>query len=196
MPPDLEVAKGIKNRILAATDDSVQRILLHGSRVSGHAHPNSDCDVLVVMRDPVHDCVGEALRLSELFVDFPQPVDIQVWGEEEFEECRAVPATVAYPADRYGVVLYGHARGSSDARRPELDRVRPGRPAWAEMGAGAENLRGLAQIGFHAQQAVEKLLKAVLAAHDVVPEEHHDIARRSPRCGCSTVPRSMRSPAL
>ena len=35
----------------------------------------------------------------------------------------------------------------------------------------------MAQIGFHAQQAVEKLLKAVLASYDVVPEEHHDLAR-------------------
>lgn len=49
--------------------------------------------------------------------------------------------------------------------------------AWADLGAGAENLRGVAQIGFHAQQAVEKLLKAVLASYDVVPEEHHDLAR-------------------
>ncbi|MFL5385261.1 MAG: HEPN domain-containing protein [Longimicrobiaceae bacterium] len=49
--------------------------------------------------------------------------------------------------------------------------------AWAEMGASATSLRGIAQIGFHAQQAVEKLLKAVLASFDVVPEEHHDLAR-------------------
>jgi HEPN domain-containing protein len=49
--------------------------------------------------------------------------------------------------------------------------------AWAEMGAAAEKLRGVAQIGFHAQQAVEKFLKGLLAAHDVVPEEHHDLTR-------------------
>jgi HEPN domain-containing protein len=49
--------------------------------------------------------------------------------------------------------------------------------AWAEMGAAATSLRGIAQIGFHAQQAVEKLLKGVLASYDVVPEEHHDLAR-------------------
>ncbi|HKP75141.1 MAG TPA: HEPN domain-containing protein [Longimicrobiaceae bacterium] len=49
--------------------------------------------------------------------------------------------------------------------------------AWAEMGASTTSLRGIAQIGFHAQQAVEKLLKGVLASYDVVPEEHHDVAR-------------------
>lgn len=49
--------------------------------------------------------------------------------------------------------------------------------AWAEMGAVATTLRGIAQIGFHAQQAVEKLLKGFLASYDVVPEEHHDLSR-------------------
>lgn len=49
--------------------------------------------------------------------------------------------------------------------------------AWAEMGAAATSLRGIGQIGFHAQQAVEKLLKGLLASFDVVPEEHHDLAR-------------------
>jgi HEPN domain-containing protein len=49
--------------------------------------------------------------------------------------------------------------------------------AWAEMGAAATTLRGIAQIGFHAQQAVEKLLKGLLASYDVVLEEHHDLAR-------------------
>ncbi|HYH80079.1 MAG TPA: nucleotidyltransferase domain-containing protein [Longimicrobium sp.] len=106
---DLEAAHRIKNRILGAAGGSVQRILFHGSRVAGRARENSDFDILVVMRDPVHDCVGEALHLSELFVDFEQPVDIQVWGAEEFEECRPVPATIAYPADRHGIVLYADA---------------------------------------------------------------------------------------
>ena len=106
---DFEAAQRIKDRILDSAGDSVERILFHGSRVAGRARPNSDFDILVVMRDPVDDCLAESLRLSELFVDFEQPVDIQVWGADEFEECRTVPATVAYPADRYGTVLYAHA---------------------------------------------------------------------------------------
>ena len=106
---DERAAELIRNRIMEAAGESVERIILHGSRASGHARANSDYDVLVVMREPVGDCVGEALRLSELFVDFDQPVDIQVWEGQEFEECRVVPATIAYPADRNGRVLYAHA---------------------------------------------------------------------------------------
>ncbi|HYR07096.1 MAG TPA: HEPN domain-containing protein [Longimicrobium sp.] len=39
------------------------------------------------------------------------------------------------------------------------------------MGAAAAELRGTAQIGFHAQQAIEKLLKALLTAYGVEPED-------------------------
>jgi predicted nucleotidyltransferase len=119
LSPDLEAAQQIKKRILCAARHSVARIVFHGSRVARRARPDSDFDILVVVRDPVDDCVAEALRLSELFVDFEQPVDIQVWGMEEFEECRSVPATIACCADRSGLVLYPHA--GDDPEAAELD---------------------------------------------------------------------------
>lgn len=108
-PADRRVAEKIKTKLLEATGGSIQRIVLHGSRATGRARPSSDFDILVVMRHEVDDCVAESMRLSELFVDHQTPVDIQVFGHLEFEECRPVPATIAYPADRYGVVLYADA---------------------------------------------------------------------------------------
>ena len=84
----------------------MERIVLHGSRATGRARPTSDYDILVVMDGDVDDWVGESVRLSSLFAEFERPVDVQVFGREEFEECRPVPATIAYPADRFGVVLY------------------------------------------------------------------------------------------
>jgi HEPN domain-containing protein len=49
--------------------------------------------------------------------------------------------------------------------------------AWAELGAASPELRGVAQIGFHAQQAIEKLLKALLSTFQVQPEDQHSISR-------------------
>lgn len=91
---------------MAAAGASISRIVLHGSRVYGRARPSSDFDILVVMRHEVRDWVAENVRLSGLFVDHDQPVDIQVFRKEEFEVCRPVPATIAYPADQDGLVLY------------------------------------------------------------------------------------------
>ncbi|HEU0302390.1 MAG TPA: HEPN domain-containing protein [Longimicrobium sp.] len=49
--------------------------------------------------------------------------------------------------------------------------------AWAEMGASAPEVRGIAQIGFHAQQAIEKLLKGLLTAYGIEPEDQHSLSR-------------------
>jgi predicted nucleotidyltransferase len=105
-PADLQIAEEIKNTLLEAGGASIGRIVLHGSRATGRARPASDYDILVVMRHEVDDWETESRRFSDLFVDSATPVDVQVFGKEEFEECRPVPATIAYPADQWGVVLY------------------------------------------------------------------------------------------
>ena len=84
----------------------MERILFYGSRVTGRCRPSSDFDILVILRDPVHDWSKASLGLSDLFNAFDRPVDVQVFGATEFEESRPVAGTVAYPADRHGVLLY------------------------------------------------------------------------------------------
>jgi HEPN domain-containing protein len=49
--------------------------------------------------------------------------------------------------------------------------------AWAEMRASAAELRGIAQIGFHAQQATEKVFNALLTAYGIQPEDQHSLSR-------------------
>lgn len=119
---------------MEAAGASISRIVLHGSRVYGRARPSSDFDILVVMRHEVGDWVAESVRLSELFVDHDQPVDIQVFGKEEFEECRPVPATIAYLADQDGLVLY-------DDRFPLEEEI------LAELPAITRRLAGIAVGG-------------------------------------------------
>lgn len=106
---DLHTAHRIRDTIVEAVGDSVERIVFYGSRVTGRARPSSDFDILVVLRDPVTDWLQSSLNLADLFNDFERPVDVQVFGETEFEESRPVAGTVAYPADRHGIALYAHA---------------------------------------------------------------------------------------
>jgi predicted nucleotidyltransferase len=103
---DLRAARQICQRVLEAESNRVSRVLFHGSRVGGRPRRTSDFDILVVVRDPVADWVAESLRLSELFNDFPWPVDVQVFGEAEYNASVSVPGTLAYPASARGVVLY------------------------------------------------------------------------------------------
>jgi uncharacterized protein len=123
---DLRTAEEIRDRILQAAGDSVERIVFYGSRVTGRPRPSSDYDILVVLRDPVPDWVQASLKMSDLFDAFERPVDVQVFGETEFEESRPVAGTVAYPADREGVLLYAKPGGSSRSTGAPVDRIGAG----------------------------------------------------------------------
>jgi predicted nucleotidyltransferase len=120
---DLQTAERIKDRILEAAGDAVERIVFYGSRVTGRARATSDYDILVVLRDPVPDWLDASLRLSDLFNAFDRPVDVQVFGESEYEESRPVAGTVAYPADHHGLLLYAKPGGSSRSTGATVDRV-------------------------------------------------------------------------
>jgi predicted nucleotidyltransferase len=103
---DLRIAQLITKRILETAGDVVKHIEFYGSRVTGRARPKSDYDILVVVQDPVPDWVEASLQLSDLFNTFERPVDVQVFGELEYEESRPVAGTVAYTAYHHGVRLY------------------------------------------------------------------------------------------
>jgi|GEM_PF-2112918 len=118
---DLRTAERIKERILEAAGDAVERILFYGSRVTGRGGLTSDYDILVVLRDPVPDWAEATLQLSDLFNAFERPVDVQVFGRLEYEESRTVAGTVAYPAEHHGVLLYAKPGGSSRTPGPTVD---------------------------------------------------------------------------
>lgn len=82
-----------------------QRVVLFGSYARGDAGPDSDLDLLVVT--PFEGPRSQtALAVLMALVDLPVPTDAVVLQPEEWERWRNVPGTIAYPADREGVVLY------------------------------------------------------------------------------------------
>ena len=102
---DREIAEKLKKRLLASDGERIRRVILYGSRAQGSATEDSDFDLLVVEKDPVSKR-EEMWRLRQAFIGLDYPVDVWVMGEEEFEETREVIGGLAYPAHKYGVVLY------------------------------------------------------------------------------------------
>jgi predicted nucleotidyltransferase len=102
---DREIAEELKKRLLASDGERIRRVILYGSRAQGSATEDSDFDLLVVEKDPVSKR-EEMRRLRQALRDQDYPVDVWVMGEEEFEETREVIGGLAYPAHKYGVVLY------------------------------------------------------------------------------------------
>lgn len=82
-----------------------QRVILFGSRARGTADPHSDLDLLVIHRDPVSEREMSA-RLRQALKSTAIGVDPRVMGEAEFEETKEVIGGVAFPAHKYGIVVY------------------------------------------------------------------------------------------
>ncbi|HBR10409.1 TPA: nucleotidyltransferase domain-containing protein [Candidatus Acetothermia bacterium] len=99
-----EILELIRNRLSKNGGERVRRIILYGSRARGTASEESDYDILVIETDPVNK--REEMRcLRNLFRDLSVPMDIRVMGEIEFEETKDVIGGLAFPANKYGVVL-------------------------------------------------------------------------------------------
>jgi predicted nucleotidyltransferase len=96
----------IVQRILRVANPD--RIILFGSAATGHMTRDSDIDLLVVERAP-SDARQERERIAESLDDLGLPVDVFVMATERFEESKDLFGGLAYPAHRYGRVIYAAA---------------------------------------------------------------------------------------
>jgi len=87
------------------TSSSPARVILFGSVATGSATADSDLDLLVVL-DDVADARAESIRLRDALGDLGMPIDVIVMSTERFEETKHVIGGVAYPAHKYGRVIY------------------------------------------------------------------------------------------
>jgi predicted nucleotidyltransferase len=93
----------IVRRILAVSQP--RRIILFGSAATGRLTPDNDIDLLV-LEDAPQDPRQESVRLRESLRDIEYPFDILVMSTDRFEETKDLVGGIAFPAHRYGKVLY------------------------------------------------------------------------------------------
>lgn len=146
-------------RRLTEAARSPARVILFGSHARGEAEADSDLDFLVVERE-LPDRFEETLRLRRALKPLRLPVDVIVVSENHVAEWGAVRNRMLHAALREGRVL---------ARRDQRDLaallVAKAAGHQAALGALASARDVPDEVfGFHAQQAVEKLIKAALAS--------------------------------
>ena len=98
-----ETLREIVARIVAAANPD--RVILFGSAATGEMAADSDLDLLVV-EPQVSDTRRESIRLRAALEGVPFPIDVIVMSRTRFEETKNVIGGIAYPAYRYGRVLY------------------------------------------------------------------------------------------
>ncbi|MGA9623408.1 MAG: nucleotidyltransferase domain-containing protein [Bryobacteraceae bacterium] len=81
------------------------RIILFGSAATGEMTKDSDIDLLIVAPTP-ENRHEERLRIADAIGDIEYPVDVIIIASERFEATKDIIGGIAYPAHKYGRVLY------------------------------------------------------------------------------------------
>jgi uncharacterized protein len=100
---DENMIQEIVRRILSLTFP--QRIILFGSAATGQMTRDSDLDLLVVSVDP-GDTRKASVRLRQALRGLGMPMDVIVMAQARFEETKEIIGGIAYPANKYGKVIY------------------------------------------------------------------------------------------
>jgi len=100
---DEATVKEIVRRILSvATPD---KIILFGSAVAGEMTRDSDIDLLTVETNP-GDRRKASVKIDATLSGLGYPVDVIVISTEWFEASKNVVGGIAYPANKYGKIIY------------------------------------------------------------------------------------------
>jgi HEPN domain-containing protein len=142
-----------------------EKIIVFGSRARGEARSNSDLDLLVVLESVDGD--GEAqTALRDALFGLPVAFDVFAISRENLARTADAVGSFAYPVVREGTVIYGvdDRDAATWLRYAEEDLT---------AAQGMVEGRGWAPriACFHAQQAAEKALKAVLVGQRI-PLQH------------------------
>ena len=100
---DEAVLNEIVRRIVNA--GKPERIILFGSAAKGEVARDSDIDLLVIAAAP-GDVRRESVRYRQALRGLGFPFDVIVISQERFEETKDIVGSIAFPASKYGKVIY------------------------------------------------------------------------------------------
>ena len=159
------------------------RIILFGSRARGDALDDSDYDVMFVVNPRGADRRATEKCVQEAFANRGWMMDIIVSLAQDYDWRRSDVGTLEYIAEHEGRVLYSRPGFDAVPRVRETPTDEPrSLPEWIER--ARRDFRGLDAllrsadrvedlVCFHAHQAAEKTLKAVLVRAGMSPPYRH-----------------------
>ena len=104
----LELIKKIIHEETEKLGVTVEKVILFGSRARGDYRPDSDYDILVVVKGRLDRRLKIELMTnigSRLIDALGAPVDVVVVSEAQWRRYHAHPGTVMYPASREGITV-------------------------------------------------------------------------------------------
>jgi HEPN domain-containing protein/predicted nucleotidyltransferase len=165
--PEVERLRSVVHRLVRALRP--EEIWLFGSRAEGRAREGSDFDLLTVLPDDATEEQLDPIAAWQHVRGLGVPVDVIPCTRSEFEDEKAEIDTLPRAAYERGLCIFM----SSEKRiAAYLDLVEQDLQA-AEILARAKNR----YAAYHCQQAIEKLIKALLlsAGKEAGIEHHLDV---------------------
>jgi predicted nucleotidyltransferase len=103
MTVDESLLNEVVRRVLTVAKPD--RIILFGSAATGAMTKDSDIDLLIVEPSAAnrHE---ESVAITDAIGDVSFPVDVRIISSERFEATRNIVGGLAYPAHKYGRLLY------------------------------------------------------------------------------------------
>lgn len=149
------------------------KVILFGSLARGEHGADSDIDLLVVLDHAPPERRSDLMATLRRAVRAPVPMDIFVTDAAEIARRGHLKGWFLYPALEEGVVVHEQRDTPADMAGRRLNLAR-GDLASATVLLDHQDT-ALRNVGFLAQQAAEKALKAVLAARDADIPRTHDL---------------------
>jgi predicted nucleotidyltransferase len=103
---DAETIAEIVRRVLSVAQP--ERIILFGSAATGKMTRDSDIDLLILERNP-ENARAESQRIREALWGIGRPCDVFIMATVRFEESKDVIGGLAFPANKYGTIIYSAA---------------------------------------------------------------------------------------
>jgi predicted nucleotidyltransferase len=100
---DESLVREIVRRLLGVTKPD--RVILFGSAATSQMNRDSDIDLLVVS-PACSNTIEERVKLLRVLRGLGFPIDVFIIGTERFEETKNIFGGIAYPAHKYGRVIY------------------------------------------------------------------------------------------
>jgi predicted nucleotidyltransferase len=100
------MVREIVRRILSVA--SPNKVILFGSAATGEMTRDSDIDLLIVEPDP-GDRREKSVKIDAMLSGLGYPFDVIVISSDWFEASKNVIGGIAYPANKYGRIIYESA---------------------------------------------------------------------------------------
>jgi uncharacterized protein len=83
----------------------IQKIILFGSRATGQYHPDSDYDLIFIVKDPRISYLKRLRIAREALWDLSVPIDLFIYTQSEFDALKELPNTLPQIALQVGIEI-------------------------------------------------------------------------------------------